>query len=139
MSYEEDNKNLNLLGTFHYVLSGITALFACLPIIHVIIGILMLTGRLVQDSGGAEPPRLVGMIFLVVGALFFILGWGLAVCMFITGRKLKQRRNRLFCMVIAGIECAVMPLGTVLGVFTLVVLSKDSVKGIFDHPPASPS
>ena len=139
MSYEEDSKNLNLLGTFHYVLSGITALFACLPIIHVIIGILMLTGRLAPDSGGADPPRLVGMIFLVVGALFVIMGWGLAVCMFIAGRRLKQRRNRLFCMVIGGIECAFMPLGTVLGVFTLIVLSKDSVKGIFDHPPASPS
>jgi hypothetical protein len=33
--------------------------------------------------------------------------------------------------VVAGIECIVMPFGTVLGVFTLVVLSRESVKTLF--------
>ncbi len=139
MSWEEDNKYLNLLSMFHYILAGITALFACLPIIHVVIGILMLSGKFVQDSGGGEPPRIVGMLFLVMGSLFIILGWGLAICMFAAGRKLKKRRNRIFCMVVAGIECLFMPLGTVLGVFTLIVLSKDSVTEIFDRPAAAPT
>ncbi len=139
MSWEEDNKHLNLLAMFHYILAGITALFACLPIIHVIIGILVLSGEFLRDSAGDAPPRLVGMMFLVMGSVFIILGWGLAICMFIAGRKLKQRRDRIFCMVIAGIECTLMPLGTVLGVFTLIVLSKESVREIFDRPPALPS
>jgi hypothetical protein len=134
MSWEEDNKYLDLLSMFHYILAGITALFSCLPIIHVVIGILMLSGKFVQDSGGAEPPRIVGMLFLVMGSLLIILGWGLAICLFIAGKKLKNRRNRIFCMVVAGIECVFMPLGTVLGIFTLIVLSKDSVKEIFDRP-----
>jgi len=34
-------------------------------------------------------------------------------------------------MVIAGIECLFMPFGTVLGVFTLVVLVRPSVKELF--------
>ncbi len=139
MSWEEDNKHLNLLSMFHYILAGITAFFACLPVIHVVIGILMLSGEFVQDSGGGEPPRIVGMMFLVMGSLFIILGWGLAICMFIAGRKLKKRRDRIFCTVIAGIECVFMPLGTVLGVFTLLVLSKESVREIFDRPDPLPS
>jgi len=34
-------------------------------------------------------------------------------------------------MVIAGLSCLNMPLGTVLGIFTLIVLSRESVKVLF--------
>ena len=33
----------------------------------------------------------------------------------------------------AGVECLFMPVGTVLGVFTIIVLVRDSVKAIFNH------
>jgi hypothetical protein len=33
----------------------------------------------------------------------------------------------------AGIECIFMPVGTVLGVFTIIVLMRDSVKELFGH------
>jgi hypothetical protein len=60
-----------------------------------------------------------------------LVGWTLAACMIATGRKLTRRASRTFCLVIAGLECALMPLGTILGIFTIVVLTKDSVKQIF--------
>ena len=43
----------------------------------------------------------------------------------------------LFCIVVAGVECMIMPFGTVLGVFTLIMLMKDSVKALFESgvPP----
>jgi len=59
------------------------------------------------------------------------LGWTLAGFIVAAGRKLKRRMSRTFCLVVAGIECILMPFGTVLGVFTIVVLMKESVKGIF--------
>jgi len=34
-------------------------------------------------------------------------------------------------MALARIECVFMPFGTILGVFTLIALNKDSVKAIF--------
>ena len=37
-------------------------------------------------------------------------------------------------MVIAALECLSVPLGTLLGVFTLVVLSRPSVRDSFDRP-----
>jgi hypothetical protein len=37
-------------------------------------------------------------------------------------------------MVVAGLNCAQMPLGTVLGVFTLMVLSRESVKSLYSEP-----
>ena len=61
-----------------------------------------------------------------------LCGWTLACFMIAAGRKLRGRRSRMFCLVIAGIECAFVPLGTVLGVFTIIVLVKDSVKAMFE-------
>lgn len=34
----------------------------------------------------------------------------------------------MFCLIMAGIACLFMPFGTVLGVFTIVVLTRESVR-----------
>jgi hypothetical protein len=47
------------------------------------------------------------------------------------GRSLQQRRRHTFVQVVSGIMCLFMPIGTVLGVFTIVVLSRDSVRQQF--------
>jgi hypothetical protein len=35
----------------------------------------------------------------------------------------------------SGVECLVMPYGTVLGVFTLIVLTRESVRPLFHLSP----
>ena len=45
-----------------------------------------------------------------------------------SGFFLRQRRRRTFSLVMAGINCMNMPLGTVLGVFTVIVLLRESVR-----------
>ena len=131
---DKDTKNLNLLAIFHYILGGLTILFSCIPFIHVFIGLAIISGKFFEDSNGSKPPSVVGWLFVIMGTVFILLGWSIAVCMIIAGKKLKRHKSRLFCMVIAGIECMFMPFGTVLGVFTLVTLNKDSVKELFNQP-----
>ncbi|MCM2264687.1 MAG: hypothetical protein NDI73_05780 [Desulfuromonadales bacterium] len=128
----EDSRNLDLLSMFHYVVGGITALFSCMPFIHVFIGVAMVTGKFVGDGKNSGPPEaLFGWLFIIMGALCILLGWSLAVCMVIAGKKLKSRKGITFCMIVAGIECMLIPFGTVLGVFTLIVLNRESVKALF--------
>jgi hypothetical protein len=129
----EDIKNIDLLSLFHYILGGITALFSCIPFIHVFMGLAIVSGKFFNDSNGSGPPPVFGWLFVITGAVIILIGWSTAVCMIIAGRKLKRRKNRIFCMVVAGIECMLMPLGTILGVFTLIALSKDSINEIFDQ------
>jgi hypothetical protein len=124
----QDEQNLNLLSIFHYVVAGLTALFACVFLVHVGIGIAMLTGAL--DAHEA-PPRFMGWLFIIIPGTFILAAWTLAVFMVIAGRKLRRRVSRTFCLVVGGIECALCPFGTVLGVFTIVVLMKESVKALF--------
>ena len=130
MDNENDTSQLNLLGIFHYVLGGIIGAFSCGGILHLIMGIRWVTGTFASWQGDA-PPLIFGWFFVIGGAIFMIVGWSSAICMIISGRKLRQRKGRMFSMVIAAIECMMFPFGTILGVFTLIVLNKDSVKELY--------
>ena len=134
---KEDLNHLDLLALFHYILGGITAFFACIPFLHVFMGLAIVSGKLFEDANGTGPPSFFGWLIVVMGSVFIFLGWCLAVFMFITGKKLKRRKNRIFCMVVAGVECVFMPFGTILGVLTLIALSKDSIKEIFEEQSVS--
>jgi hypothetical protein len=66
------------------------------------------------------------------GRRFFLVGQSLAICIVIAGRFLARRKRYPFVFVIACCECLFMPFGTVLGVFTIVLLSRESVKAAFN-------
>ncbi|MGD8499177.1 MAG: hypothetical protein PVJ86_00935 [Phycisphaerales bacterium] len=125
---DEDKEQLRLLSVFHYIVGAMTALFSCIPLIHITIGIAMLCGALDGKDG---PPRVLGLFFIVFPGIFMLCGWALSVCIIIAGTKLAHYRARTYCVVVAAIECMLMPFGTVLGVFTIVVLMRDSVKDLF--------
>jgi len=129
----QDAEHLNLLSLFHYVAAGATALFACFPFIHLAIGIAFLVG---DFKGPNPPPPVLGWAFVLVAAFFILCGWTLALLIAWTGRRLKRRQGWTFCFVVAAMECLLMPYGTVLGVFTLVILSRPSVKQLFGVTPA---
>src|SRR5262249_35054736 len=77
------------------------------------------------------PPAFLGWIFIVLGAVFFLVGVTMAICILIAGRCLSRRKGYSFALVIACIECLFVPFGTILGVFTIVALSRESVKALF--------
>jgi len=125
----QDEEHLKLLSIFHYVAGGLTGFFSCFPIIHLTIGIAMLAGAI----EGA--PRFVGLILMMIALTFIAGGWTLAICMIVSGRRLARRNHYKFCFVIACISCLFMPYGTVLGVFTIIVLVRPTVKEVFGISP----
>jgi hypothetical protein len=76
--------------------------------------------------------RIMGAVFLVIGLFLLIIGLMLALAQFLVGRFLGQRKHHTFCLVVAGLNCRNMPLGTILGVFTFIVLLRPSVKRLFE-------
>ena len=125
---EQDQEHLRLLLIFHYILAAIVGLFALFPLIHVGVGIAMLAGAFPHE----DDALLAGVIFVAVGSVCILLGWTLAILLFLGARNSARRSRRVFCLVVAGISCLFMPLGTVLGVFTIVVLIRPSVVELFD-------
>ncbi len=131
----QDLEHLNLLSIFHYVVGVLTAIFACIPLIHFTIGLLMASGRL----EGREPAlHVIGIGLMAIAGLFILSGWALAVAMVIAGRSLSKRRHYGFCLVVGAAECLLMPFGTILGVFTIVVLMRESVKRLFQEQSPRP-
>ncbi len=122
---KEDEQYLKLLSVFHYVVGGLAACFACIPLIHLSIGIAMLVGA-IDDA-----PEFVGALLVLIAMFAMLMGWTLAVFIIIAGRCLAKRKRYMFCLVMAAISCIFMPFGTVLGVFTIIVLMRPSVKELF--------
>ena len=127
---EADQQQVKLLSIFHYVLGGLTAIFSCFPILHIVMGIAMLNGDF--GDGNTAPPKVFAIMFILMPAIFVLIGWSLSICMIIAGRKLARFKSRTFCIVIAGIESMLMPFGTVLGVFTIIVLMRESIKEFYE-------
>lgn len=134
MSQHEDH--LRLLSIFHFVLAGLSALFSLFPILHLTIGVLMASGALTPGRSDPAAP-IVGGILAGFAGVMILAGLTFAVLQLLTGRALAARRRYTLCLVVAALECLALPFGTVLGIFTLIVLVKPEVKQLFgvDVPP----
>ncbi|MCE5327298.1 MAG: hypothetical protein LLG01_12895 [Planctomycetaceae bacterium] len=127
----QDYEHVRLLGIFHYVLGGIQGLFACFPIFHVVMGIVFVTQGFPGPQDVNGPPPFFGWLFIIIGSIGIVLGWTIATLLLVAAGRLRKHRSYTFCFVVACIECIVIPLGTVLGIFSIIVLSRPSVKAMF--------
>ena len=134
---DRDRQHLSLLSIFHYVASGFSALFALVFLVYVAFGaVLLKRPDIFTDHGRTPPPPLfVGWLLVGLGAGVFLTGLAYGAAMIVAGRALAGRRRWVFCVVMAVLSLPFSPWGTVLGVFTLTVLLRPSVKTLFGRPP----
>ena len=126
-----DNEHLRLLYTFHYVVSGLAAFFACFPIINLVIGLFFILAPEKFGHGSNQPPAFIGWFLVGLASVFILVGWTFAAFVLVAGRLIAGRKHYAFCFVTACVECVFMPFGTVLGVLTILVLNRQSVKELF--------
>jgi hypothetical protein len=129
----QDTEHLRLLAIFYYVVAVLAALFSLFPLIYTTIGaIFVFVAHHGTPKLGEElPPEFLGWIFAGIGSFLFLAGIAMAICILIAGRCLSCRKAYSFALVMACIECLFVPFGTILGVFTIVALSRESVRGLF--------
>jgi len=132
----QDLEHLRILSVFHYVVGGLAAFFACFPLFHFLTGLALAVGWF-ENEDPVLPA--IGIFFMVFAGAFIVAGWAFAVCLIVAGRRLAARRDYMFCLVMAGIACIFIPFGTVLGVFTIMVLMRPSVKQLFEPASAQPN
>ncbi|CAN5261254.1 hypothetical protein BH23VER1_BH23VER1_05750 [soil metagenome] len=75
-----------------------------------------------------------GWLFVAIGGTLFLVGQALAACVVAAGRAIAARMHYTFVFVVACVECIVVPMGTVLGVFTFLVLQRDAARPLFGKP-----
>jgi hypothetical protein len=135
-----DKEHLQLLAIFHYVVAGLAALFSFFPLLYTTVGaIFIFAARYGTAKPGEDlPPEFLGWIFALLGSLLFLMGIAMAICILIAARSLALCKRYWFALVMACIECVFIPFGTILGVFTIVVLSRESVRGLFSTATVQP-
>jgi hypothetical protein len=125
-------EHLRLLSIFHYILAGLYFLGGFLPIAHLVIGYLMaFKPEALGEGGQNRPPVLVGVLFMAVATALIFLAWGLAALTALSGWCIRHRRNRMLSLVVGGLNCIVVPFGTVLGVFTIIALERAEVREVY--------
>jgi len=128
-----DDEHLKLLSIFYYILGALGALWALVPLIYVLVGlVLVVLPFSIPAEKDAVPLAFFGVFFMLMGLFAFVISAVIAALKLYTGHCLSRRKNRTFCFVVAAVCCLGFPLGTILGVFTFIVLSRPSVAEQFN-------
>ena len=144
----EDAEHLSALSIGHYVMAGLSAISAIPLVGYALMGAklaeqltneMALTMGDISGQAGANPfagtPQAMmddlGTLMIAMTVLALVLIVVTAIGFFLVGLKLRQRRWWTFCYLSGWGECLMFPFGTILGVFTIIVLSRPTVKRSF--------
>lgn len=123
-----DADHLNLLAVFHFVvaglaLAGIGFLFLNWFMMHSI----MHNPAIWQNQKSGPPPRGLLAVFEIFYGVFGVALLLNGIANVISGLCIRRRVYRTFSLAVAGFNCLAFPFGTILGIFTIMVLVRDSV------------
>lgn len=131
-----DIDHLNLLSIFHFIGAGLAFMAMIFVLVEFAVFHFVLSNPAVwQDHNQTAPPPQVFQMFNVFIWFYLVLGLfclASAVLNILSGLFLRARKNRTFSFVVAGINCLHLPLGTILGIFTIIVLTRESVRELYE-------
>lgn len=68
------------------------------------------------------PPVVMFRIFAAIVGVIILLGWTFGALTIYAGRCIQKRNHRVFIFVMAGLNCVLIPWGTLLGIATFILL-----------------
>ena len=80
------------------------------------------------------PPVIMFRIFAAVIGVIILLGWTFGALTIYAGRCVQKRNHRVFIFVMAGLNCALIPWGTLLGIATFIVIQSPAGQEAFRNP-----
>jgi hypothetical protein len=128
----QDLQHLRILSILYYVVGGLIALFSCFALIYLFMGVVFVAAP-PSSGGGAPPPPGLGWFFIIFSSLATLIGWSWAAAIMVAGWHLGRCKHYLYCLVMGCSTLLFQPFGTVLGVFTIILLIRPSVKDMFEN------
>lgn len=139
-----DADHMKLLSIFHFVFGGFALLGLSLLFLHwLMMHSVFERPEMWKGQPGPPPPKEMAAVFnwfyIIFGSCIIVA----AVANVVSGWLIRKRRARVFSLVVAALNCVGMPFGTILGVFSLMVLLRDSVAELYEgvsqsHPEDGP-
>lgn len=132
-----DNEHLRLLALFHYISGGLTILFSSMFILHLIFMsfFMMNPGIFPQETiaeGEINPEQFIS-VFMYFFGVFIFLGIVFGIAQILSGRFIKKRKHKVFSILVAIPNLLFIPYGTILAIFTIIVLDRKSVKEQYNN------
>ncbi len=127
---KKDQEQLRLLSIFHFVVSGLTLVGIAFLCVHYFIMHTVFSNPDAWKGQNAPPKGFLDAFiwfYLFMGVIFLIA----FVLNLLSGFFLWQKKNRMFSLVIAAMDCIQIPFGTALGIFTIIVLSRETVRELY--------
>ena len=132
-----DEEHLKLLSLFHYIAGGIT-LFISLIILFEFLLLFVFWEGLMQQYGEhrftsyqeLDATFFTIFFYLLLFILLIVITFG--ILEILSARFIKLRKHRTFSFIIAILNLLSIPYGTILGIMTIIVLSRNSVKEIYN-------
>lgn len=125
-----DNEHLRLLRIGYFISAAQTAIFIPFGLLYAGMGLMF---SQLPTGASSPPPTFVSWFMGLFGAAFAGLAAVAATLKLLTAMRLKERRSRVLCLIAAGLSCMEMPYGTVLGIWTFMVLGRASVRRQFER------
>jgi hypothetical protein len=140
---EQKRTYLDVLAIAHYVYAALIAFIGLVMMLMASIGLFGFAGHRGpgMHMGSGVERGLAGCLPLAFIGLAFLVVFAVALVNFLVGRWLTQRRQWMPIIVVSVLNALNMPLGTLLGVFTIIVLVDDDVRAAFGRggaPTAAP-
>ena len=135
-----DVQHLRTLAIFHYVEGGLSIAGTALVFLQYFVFKMFFSDPKMWENAKNPPPFKMEDFFAVIVWVCVLMGIFLlttGVCNILVGRFLQKRTHRTFSLVVAGLNCIRMPLGTLLGIFTIMALTRDSVLRLYDESAAT--
>lgn len=128
-----NSQNLDLIAIFHYVAAAIIYLKGLVALVFLGIGAIAMTAILAEEGPDLEALVPIGILFFVLPMIFLTMSAAVGTAVLVAGRRVAKRTHLTYCQVVAGLECLCFPYGTVLGVISLIFLTRDDVKQQFKN------
>ena len=131
--YDQNSSTLNTLSIFYFILAGLQALASCFFLLYVAFGVFVAVVGIAGSNQGADAAVGAGLggVFICLGRAAIAFVGAFAYLNYSCGQGLRKRKSLTTCYIAAAIACIGFPLGTILGVFTFITLSKPGVKESF--------
>jgi nitrate reductase gamma subunit len=129
-----DEEQLRLLVIGHYICGALEILFASMFIFHFVLMVFMASDPqfFPQQPNQQAPPEGMFLAFGVFLGIFILLGWAFGGLTIYAGRCIKRRTNRTRSLIVACLNLLFLPVGTILGIASIMVLTRPSVKSAYE-------
>jgi hypothetical protein len=128
-----DADHLKLLSVFHFVGAGLAVLGILFLLGHyAVFNAFFSNPKMWENQKQTPPPAEFFAIFKWFYVIFAVWFVGSGILNLLSGLFIRSRKHRTFSLVVSGINCLHIPLGTVLGVFTMIVLIRESVRELYE-------